>query len=247
MCFTKLYGLVMTTSNPKTAFWTGFQDALPFVLVVSPFALLFGVVATEAGLNLVETMSFSVLVIAGAAQFTALQLMMENAPTVVVLVSALAVNLRMAMYSASLAPHFGKASIWQRAMAAYFTVDQSYALSILKYDRSPDMTVNEKLAYFFGSVAPVAPMWYAMTLVGALLGSAIPPEFALDFAVPITFIALVAPALRTPAHIVAAFISVSLALVFTGLPYNLGLLVAAVAAMMAGAQTELWQERRIAT
>lgn len=236
----------MTTSNPKTAFWNGFRDGLPFVLVVSPFALLFGVVATEAGLNLVETMSFSVLVIAGAAQFTALQLMLEDAPTIVVLASALAVNLRMAMYSASLAPHFGKAPIWQRAFAAYFTVDQSYALSILKYERSPTMPVGEKMAYFFGAVSPVAPMWYAMTLVGALLGSAIPPEFALDFAVPITFIALVAPALRTPAHIVAALVSISLSLVFAGLPYNLGLLLAAVTAMVAGAQTELWQERRIA-
>lgn len=234
----------MVTSNPKTAYWEGFRDGLPFLLVVSPFALLFGVVATEAGLSVLETMSFSVLVIAGAAQFTALQLMLENAPTIVVLASALAVNLRMAMYSASLAVHFGKAPLWQRALAAYLMVDQNYALSMLKYDRSPDMTMSQKIAYFFGAVSPVAPMWYGMTLVGALIGSAIPQEFALDFAVPITFIALVAPALRTPAHIVAALVSITLSLVLSGLPYNFGLMVAAVSAMIAGAQTELWMERK---
>lgn len=237
----------MSTSIPKTSYWDGFRDGLPFLLVVSPFALLFGVVATEAGLNIAEIMSFSVLVIAGAAQFTALQLMLENAPVIVVLASALAVNLRMAMYSASLAAHIGKAPMWQKAVVAYFTVDQSYALSILKYEREPAMTLSQKLAYFLGTVTPVAPMWYAMTLAGALIGTAIPEEFALDFAVPITFIALVAPALRTAAHVVAALVSISLALIFAGLPYNLGLMVAAVAAMMAGAQTELWMEKRVAS
>lgn len=237
----------MSTSIPKTSYWDGFRDGLPFLLVVSPFALLFGVVATEAGLNIAEIMSFSVLVIAGAAQFTALQLMLENAPVIVVLASALAVNLRMAMYSASLAAHIGKAPMWQKAVVAYFTVDQSYALSILKYEREPAMTLSQKLAYFLGTVTPVAPMWYAMTLAGALIGTAIPEEFALDFAVPITFIALVAPALRTAAHVVAALVSISLALIFAGLPYNLGLMVAFVAAMMAGAQTELWMERRVAS
>ncbi|MFT6271735.1 MAG: putative branched-subunit amino acid permease, partial [Dinoroseobacter sp.] len=101
----------MPATIPKSAFWLGFRDSAPFVVVVAPFALVFGVIATEAGLNLAEVMGFTFLVIAGAAQLTALQLMTENAPTVVVLVSALAVNLRMAMYSASLAPHLGNAPL----------------------------------------------------------------------------------------------------------------------------------------
>lgn len=234
----------MVSSTPKSAYWQGFRAGLPFVLVVCPFALLFGVVATEAGLNVVETMSFSVLVIAGAAQFTALQLMLEDAPTVIVLASALAVNLRMAMYSASLAPHFGQGPLWQKALAAYLTVDQSYAVSILKYEREPDMSVAAKLAFFFGTVSPIAPLWYALTLVGALIGSAIPPEYGLDFAVPITFIALVAPALRTPAHIAAALVSVTLALVLNWVPYNFGLMISALSAMVIGAQVELWQDRK---
>ena len=58
-------------SQTKSAFWNGFLDCAPFILVVASFGLLFGVVATEAGLNLLETMSMTVLVIAGAAQFTA--------------------------------------------------------------------------------------------------------------------------------------------------------------------------------
>jgi predicted branched-subunit amino acid permease len=84
-------------TSRRQAFWTGVRDALPFTIVVIPFAILFGVVGTEAGLNLAQVMGFSIVVIAGASQFAALQLMSENAPTLVVVASALAVNLRMAM------------------------------------------------------------------------------------------------------------------------------------------------------
>ena len=76
----------------RTAFLRGLLAALPMVVVVGPFALLFGVVATEAGLNVAETMLFSVSVFAGASQVAALQTMQENAPVLVVLATALAVN-----------------------------------------------------------------------------------------------------------------------------------------------------------
>ena len=101
----------MTSTSVKSAYKQGFRDGAPFILVIVPFSMLFGVLATEAGLSIFETLSFSVVVIAGAAQFTALQLMGEDAPTLVVLASALAVNLRMAMYSASLSPHIGGAPL----------------------------------------------------------------------------------------------------------------------------------------
>lgn len=234
----------MPAPSPRTTYWKGFRDGLPFLLVIVPFGILFGVVATEAGLKVYETLSFSIVVIAGAAQFTAIQLLKEDAPTLVILASALAVNLRMAMYSASLTPHLGGAPLWQRALAAYFTVDQSYACAIMAYDKNPGWTLQEKVAYFFGAVTPVCPMWYVATLGGALLGSAIPPEFALDFAVPITFLALIAPMLTTAAHRAAALVSIGLALGFGFLPFNLGLLVAGLGGMIAGAQVELLMTRK---
>ena len=235
----------MSTSTTKSIFWQGFRDGAPFLLVVAPFSVLFGVLAIEAGLSVFETMAFSIVVIAGAAQFTALQLMTENAPTAIVLASALAVNLRMAMYSASLTPHIGSAPLWQRAIAAYFTVDQSYACSINKFETEPDLTVPQKMTYFFGVAAPVCPMWYLFTLVGALVGAQIPDAFALDFAIPIAFLALITPMLRTGAHVVAAVVAILTALVSAGIPYNLGLIVAGLAGMIAGAQTELWMLRKV--
>lgn len=228
----------MATETTKSIFLRGAKDAWPFLLVVGPFALLFGVVATEAGLNLLETMSFSFLVIAGAAQFTAVQLMQEQVPTLIVILSALAVNLRMAMYSASLAPYLGAAPLWQRAFAAYFLVDQAYGLASLRYEQYPDWTVSQRMAYFWGTIAPVCPFWYLFTLIGALIGSSIPESFALDFALPITFLALIVPMLRTLPHVAAALTSITAALLLVGLPYNLGLLVAGVVGMIVGAEVE---------
>ena len=228
----------MTSPDTRTAFWRGARNTLPFLIVVGPFALLFGVVATEAGLNLAEVMGFSVLIIAGAAQFTAVQLMADNAPTVIVILTALAVNLRTAMYSAALTPHLGAAPLRTRALAAYLIFDQPFAASVAEFERRPDQTLAEKLAFFFGSAAPLVPVWYGATLAGALLGRSIPPEYALDFAVPITFLAIVAPMLRTPAHLVAAGVSVAASLALAFIPYNGGLLIAAALAMMAGAEVE---------
>ncbi|WP_299412714.1 AzlC family ABC transporter permease [uncultured Sulfitobacter sp.] len=234
----------MSSSTRKSPYSQGVIDSAPFILIIIPFASLFGVLATEAGLNVVETMAFSIVVIAGAAQFTALQLLQENVPTAIVLISALAVNLRMAMYSASLTPYIGAAPLWQRALCAYMTVDQSYVVAVSKFEREPDMTVPERVAYFLGAVTPIVPLWYAFTLIGALLGTRIPDSWALDFAIPIAFLAMIAPMFRTAAHIVAALVAVVVALLAAGVPYSLGLIIAGIAGMMAGAQTELWAERR---
>lgn len=234
----------MQTTTRHGAFLTGLRDGAPFFLVIAPFSLLFGVAATEAGLDVVEALMFSVVVIAGASQFTALQLMVDQAPTFIVLATALAVNMRMAMYSASLTPHLGAAPVWQRALVAYFLVDATYACAITRFEKEPGWGVPEKFVYFLGAVLPVCPVWYILTIVGALIGRGMPDWLALDFAVPICFLAMIAPMLRTFPHLAAAGTSIVLALALAGVPYGLGLLIAAAAAMAVGAQAELWMARR---
>ena len=231
-------------TSARHAFLRGLLAALPMTVVVGPFALLFGVVATEAGLNVVEAMLFSVSVFAGASQFAALQTMQENAPVLVVLATALAVNLRMVMYSVTLAPHFGTLPLRSRALMAYFLVDQSFATTVAEIDRTPAMTAEEKRAVFFGAVVAVAPLWFLASLAGAMIGRAIPPEYALDFALPITFLAMVAPMLRSLPHLAAAGVSILLSLLLAGLPYGTGLLIAAAGAMTVGALIDRWLEVR---
>ncbi len=225
-------------TRPRSAFLRGMRDALPFIIVIVPFAMLFGLLATEAGLSRFEVGAFSVVVFAGASQFAALQLMQDQAPVLVVLATALAVNLRLLMYSVALAPHFGAAPLGLRAVMAYFLVDQSFAMSVAEFERRPAMSLPEKTAYFFGAVTPVVPMWLGSTMLGAVMGQAIPPEYALDFAVPITFLAMTAPMIRSAAHVAAAVVSVGLVLGLGFMPYGTGLLVAGAAGMVAGALVE---------
>ena len=164
----------MSSTTRNSAFRDGVIAGLPFLIIGVPFAMLFGIVATEAGLNVVQTVSMSILVIAGAAQFTAIQLMTDNAPVWAVLAAALAVNLRMALYSASLQPHLGGAPLWQRLVIAYLNVDVSYALGMLEYEERPARPLPEKVAFFCGTMVLMAPLWVLGTLVGALAAEALP-------------------------------------------------------------------------
>jgi predicted branched-subunit amino acid permease len=226
------------------AFRLGIRDGLPFLIVIVPFGVLFGVLAGEAGWSLTETMAMTILVIAGASQFTALQLLSEHAPLLIAIVTALAVNLRLAMYSASLAQHIGATPPLGRLLAAYCLTDQTYGISMTRLSLGPELTPRERLAHFLGGAVPVCIPWYFATWLGTVLGSAIPPALALDFAVPITFIALVGPGLRTLPQAAAALVSVVVALALASLPYNLWLLAAALAGMATGALAEIWLERR---
>ena len=233
----------MTVATTKSAYWAGVRDGLPFIVMVVPFALLFGVVGIEAGLSMAQTMSFSVLVIAGASQFAALQLMLENAAIGFVLLAALAVNLRMAMYSAALAPHLGAAPFWQRALVGYLNFDQSYMASIAKYEDNPQMTLQAKVAYFLGVALVISPLWCVFTYIGARLGATVPADIEIAFILPIAFLSMVAPMLKSLAHVAAAFVSLIVAILLAGLPAGSGLLIAAVCAMLTGVVVETWMER----
>lgn len=225
-------------ANPCAAFRRGLRHGLPFFLVIVPFGMLFGVVGTEAGLSGPEVIGFSLTVFAGASQLAALQMMQDQAPVWAILATAMAVNLRLLMYSVAMTPHLGAAPLGIRAIVAYFLVDQTFALSSVEFARRPDLTMTEKTAYFFGVALPVTGMWFAANVAGMQMGQAIPPGLALDFAMPITFLALVSPMVRTRADLVAALVSAGGTVALIRLPYGTGLLVAAGLAMAAGVLVE---------
>jgi predicted branched-subunit amino acid permease len=83
-----------------------------------------------------------------------------------------------------------------------------------------------------------------MTFVGIVAGQAIPEAWALDFIMPIMFLAMVAPMVKSLAHVAAAAVSVSVGLLLVGMPAGTGLLIAAGSAMLAGALVEVWMEKR---
>ncbi|MGB0439230.1 MAG: AzlC family ABC transporter permease [Paracoccaceae bacterium] len=230
--------------NRRALFLRGMMEAAPFNLAVIPFSLLFGVVAVEAGFDIAQIMGMAVVVIAGAAQLTAIQLMQENAPTVMVIVAACAVNLRMAMYSASLAPHLSHGPLKWRLVLSYFLVDHVYAMTIAEYPKRPEWSFHDKAVYYMGLSLGVLPSWYLFSYIGAVIGSQIPESFALDFAGPIMFTALAAPLIRGAANIAAALTAVVVALLAADLPYSFGMVVGAVAGISVGVAVETWRATR---
>ncbi|MEM9371404.1 MAG: AzlC family ABC transporter permease [Pseudomonadota bacterium] len=196
------------------SFLAGMLAALPLQIATVPFGVIFGALAIEAGLSLFETMAMTSIVVAGAAQLVALQMLVDEAPALLIVLTAAFVNLRMAIYSAALAMHWPTVGPWPRVLAAWFLNDQSYALSIRRYEDRNEPE-PQKVRFFFGVGVCCLTCWIGSSIAGAALGAHIPENWPTEFAIPVVFIALVAPWLGSAPNIAVAVLSggVSLALV----------------------------------
>ncbi len=203
-----------------------------------PFGLIFGALSVQAGLDVTQTMAMTVVVIDGASQLAALQLMADGAPAWMAIATGAVVNLRMAMYSAHIARAWPAAPLRVRALAAWTLHDQSYAFSIRRYTEAPDEALTARLGFYFGVAAVCLVAWISGCLLGALFGARLPEAWALEFAVPITFIAVLAPMLRTAPQVACATASATGALAFAFLPLGLGLMAGAGLGVAAGLLSE---------
>jgi predicted branched-subunit amino acid permease len=100
--------------------------------------LIVGATATATGLPLAPALAMSYLVFAGSSQLAAYALIGAGSPIVVVLVTTLLLNLRFALYSATLAPHLRAAPAPLRALLAAIMTDQSMALGTARYASHPE-------------------------------------------------------------------------------------------------------------
>jgi 4-azaleucine resistance transporter AzlC len=219
----------------RDAILDGTRAAAPVLVGVVPFGLIAGAAAVDMGLTVLQAVGLSVFVFAGASQLAAIELLGQDAPLVVVVVTALVINLRMLMYSASIAPHFRDAATRWRAGLAYLLTDQAYALSITRFDA--DRPVRRRW-YYLGCALPLWGVWQVCTVLGVVLGARVPTSIPLDFAVPLTFLALLVPAIDDRASAAAAAVGGSGAVVGAGLPLNLGLIAGAFAGVVTGLAAE---------
>ncbi|MBY8974343.1 AzlC family ABC transporter permease [Rhodobacteraceae bacterium NNCM2] len=216
-----------------SGFLAGFLNALPLQIATIPFGVIFGALAMDAGLSLLQTMAMTTVVVAGAAQLVALHMMTDAAPTWLIVLTAGFVNLRMAIYSAGLAMHWQGVGPWPRVLAAWFLNDQSYALSMRRYDTREESR-EARVAFFFGVGTCCLGCWISACLAGAIVGTQIPASWPVDFAVPVVFIALVAPWLRNWPNIASAVVAGGLSVLLAGWANGAGVIVALVAGIAVG-------------
>lgn len=218
-------------------FVDGVCDEAPILIGVAPFGMIYGVLAVSAGLSAVAAQSMSFILFAGSAQFILSRLIADSVSLAVMVMTVFVINLRHALYSASLSPYVAGLPLRWKIILSYLLTDEAYAVTIRRYV-SGGAAPNGHW-YFFGSGLTLWSCWQISTGVGVFLGSQIPPAWGLDFTLALTFIAIVVPLVADRAMLVCAVIASIASLCFTFMPMKLGLLTAAAAGIAAG----LWSDR----
>lgn len=217
------------------SFKRGVKAIIPLILGLIPFALISGITASNAGLSLGMTMLMSIGIFAGASQLAVLQLALDNANTIVIIYTALIINLRMMIYSLSISQHLQKISIRWKAILAYTMTDQSYAISMVHFLNEPN---EDKKSFVFGASISIWTLWQINTIIGYLMGSIIPQSLGLEFAIPLTFIAVLLKGIAGWPGIITIITSGSVAVLAASLPMNLGLIIAAIVGIAVGTISE---------
>lgn len=232
--------------SPRSEFVDGCRDELPLLLGVAPFGMVYGILAVEAGLGKAVSQAMSSVVFAGSAQLVATQLVRAGAPALVLVLTIFVVNLRHALYSASVAPYVKHLPLRWKLLLAYLLTDEAYAVGGSRYARDggrPDPSPHRHW-YFLGAGFTLWAAWQVSTAAGVFLGAQVPAGWSLDFTLALTFIALVFPTLKDLASGAAALVAGTVAVLAFGMPYKLGLVVAAGAGLAAGLAAERVTELR---
>jgi len=219
-------------SEQAKNFWAGVRAEIPLLVGVFPFGMIYGALALNAGLSKSASQMMSSIVFAGSSQFITTQLVHESAPGFVIVLTIAVVNLRHMLYSASLAPFLASLSTHWKTLLAYLLTDEAYAPSILHYGKEGMQPFSHW--FLFGAGLVLWTDWQISTALGIFLGTAIPASWSLDFALPLTFIAMVVPVLKNRPAIAAALSAGIVALAAYALPYRLGLIVAALVGIGVG-------------
>lgn len=216
----------------RDALREGFVDVLPILAGMVPFGLVVGVASVEAGIGLEGAVASSLLMFAGASQLAAIDLLGRDAQLLVVVLTVTVINLRFAMYSAALAPVLGREPRWARAAGAYLLVDQVFALTAVRAQEHPAR--SHRMGYYAGVALPLWLNWQLLTVVGAVVGAAIPAWLPLEATIPLVFLALLVPAVADRATLAAAVVGGLVATAGMNLPNNTGLLLGATSGIAAG-------------
>ena len=223
-------------------FWLGVRHELPLQLGVIPFGLVFGILGLASGLTGLQTILLSSILFGGASQVVFAQLWAAGVPPLVVTGSVGVVNLRHVLYSASMAQYLRHLPLRWRILLGYLLTDEAYAVSIKRFQDGPHSPYQHY--HLLGSGVTLWVAWQASTIAGVIAGTTIPDSWSLSFAIPLTFIAVVAPSIRRRADLVACVVAATLSLICQPLPWNSWIMIAACGGVAAGWLTHHHTQRQ---
>lgn len=228
----------------RAEFWAGGKDTLPLEIGAIPFGIIFGAVAITSGLSPLAAAGMSAFVYAGSAQFIGAGLVAAATPIPIIVLTTFVVNLRHALYGASLGPYMRHLPQRWVVPLGFLLTDETYVVVIQRFERPDDAPY--KHWYYLGSALFMYVNWQVWTWVGIFAGQNIPDPNALglDFAMVVTFIGMLVPLLRTRPALLAVLVAGVTSVLASGLPNQLGLMVSALAGVIAGVVAQrVWGQR----
>ncbi len=225
-------------SSPRAEFLAGMKATIPLVIGAVPFGIIFGALAITSGVSVLGTMALSIFVFAGSAQFIGVGLVAAGASIPVIVLTTFVVNLRHALYSATLAPYVRHLRQRWLLPLAYFLTDESFVIASTHYAQPGDLT--HKHWYYLASNLTLFVSWQLATWLGIFAGTRIPDptRLGLDFAMSVTFIGMLVPLIKNRPVLAAVVVASIVAVVTFGMPNKIGLIIAALAGVAAGVITE---------
>lgn len=238
----------MTTSTSghtaRTEFLAGVRAEAPLLLGVVPFGLIFGVLGLAAGLPGWAVVLSSSLIFGGSSQVVFAQLWGAATPPAVITTTVGVVNLRHALYSATIAGYL-KALPWRwKLLLAYLLTDEAFVAAMPRFRDGPE--TPQRHWFLFGTGITLWAGWQLSTLGGVLLGTAIPADWGLDFSIALTFVALLVLSIQRRSELLGAVVAAGVALLAFGLPHKLWILLAAACGMAAGVLLRRFDKREAA-
>jgi 4-azaleucine resistance transporter AzlC len=187
----------------------GVMRAMPIVLGYVPVGLAYGVLAQKAGISPLNTVLMSILVYAGSAQLIAVGLFGAQVPAFTIIMTTFVVNLRHLIMSSALTPYLKHWRKRELAAFAYEVTDETFAVHSAQFPEG----VPAKAEVFATNITAQLS-WITGTLLGIGLGQLVTDvkPFALDYALPAMFVALLVLQIKHWAHVVVALLSGLLAL-----------------------------------
>jgi predicted branched-subunit amino acid permease len=204
----------------------GARAMAPWLVGVVPFGLVIGITAAHADIPAAAGWLTGPLIFAGSAQVATIQLLAGGGAAITVVVAALAINLRLVLYSATMAPHWRSLPRRSQALAAYTLVDPTLAVAVREYESSPDPAVGHR--HYLGAAATLWAAWVAAITAGMTLGSALPDALHLELVIPLFLAGEVVPRVTNTTSARAVAVAVALAMVGRWIPLHLGTFVAIV-------------------
>ena len=211
-------------------FWKGVLAQIPVQLGVVPFGLVFGVLGIASGLTALQTILMSSIIFGGASQVVFAQLWSIGASPIVTGGSVAIINSRHIIYSANISKYISVLSLRWRLTLGYLLTDEAFAISFQEFEN------RNRFAHYhlLGGGLTLWVFWQISTVTGVFLGANIPTYLNLEFAIPLTFIAIILPRLKSIAQISTAVTAGIIAIFGQEIPYGLWIIVASISGMFIG-------------